>query len=332
MGPEVAVAAGRRYYCTLFDSNYLLKGVVMLESLLQHAPGAIVYVLCMDEPTIELLATLRLDVRLLRLVDVEDQSLRAARSTRSTAEYCWTLSSALCWYLMERRSDAEWVTYLDADLMFFSSVEPLFGEVGPASIVITEHRYPPRLAHLEAVGRFNVQWVGFRPTVTGNACLQRWRSQCIEWCYATADEGRLGDQKYLDEWPELYGPEVHVVSHPGVGAAPWNVFGSRLERRGDAVLVDGAPLIFYHFHQFQLLTNGRFDYMSTVYSQGAPAPAIVYDPYVAAVSEVLARVRRIDRGFAAGMRSAAMVSARRFVQRFAPARLKDLLRPVFMGR
>ncbi|MGO8085215.1 hypothetical protein [Rhizobium leguminosarum] len=31
----------------------------------------------------------------------------------------------------------------------------------------------------------------------------------------------MGDQKYLDEWPDLYA-NCHIIEHPGAGVAPWN--------------------------------------------------------------------------------------------------------------
>ena len=328
--PVSSPDAQLRVYCTLFDSNYLLKGAVMIESLHRVAPRAIVYVLCMDALAIDLLQTLSLPgVRLIRLEDVEDDDLRRVKRSRSTAEYCWTLSAALCWYVMNDSTDAGSVTYLDADLMFFSSVEPLFDEMGDASISITEHRYPPELDHLSVYGRFNVQWVVFRRDATGLACLARWRAQCIEWCFARLEDGRLGDQKYLEEWPGRYGSAVNIVSHPGAGVAPWNVFASRMTRAQDGgILVNGARLVFYHFHQFQLLADGRVDAMPPLYSKLGPIPTEIYAPYEEALQAMLARIRVIRPGFDRGLRSSKLVFTRRLVRRFVPMYVKNLLRRI----
>ena len=36
-------------YCTLFDSNYLDKGLVMYDSLVNSSCKFILYILCMDD-------------------------------------------------------------------------------------------------------------------------------------------------------------------------------------------------------------------------------------------------------------------------------------------
>ena len=318
-----------RFFCTLFDSNYLLKGVVMLKTLALHCPDSFTYVLCMDEQTHLILEALRLPrVELLRLATVEDADLLRVKPGRSIAEYCWTLSSAFCWHLMTDKTEIEMLTYLDSDLMFFSNVEPLFDEIGTASIAIIEHRFQPRLMHLEVYGRFNVEWVGFRRTEAGLRCLKTWRDQCIDWCFARVENGRLGDQKYLDSWPTVFPNDLCVLRHKGAGVAPWNFSNYRYSSREQNIFVDEVPLIFYHFHQFQLLTGGRFDYMSTSYSAGGPVPMDIYERYVFELSATLARVRKIVPGFAGGIRPAGAVVARRTLQRYLPLALKNWLRRV----
>lgn len=319
-----------QHYCTLFDSNYLLKGVVMLTTLVRHSPGATVHVLCMDEVTYRLLGTLDLDVHRLRPRDIEDEDLLRAKRSRSVAEYCWTLSSALCWHMMMTHPEIELLTYLDADLMFFSDVQPLFDEIGQSSIAVIEHRFAPRLAYLEAYGRFNVEWVSFRRDDHGLKCLKSWRDQCVDWCFARLEEGRIGDQKYLDAWPSTFASLV-VLEHKGAGVAPWNFTNHQFHVRNGQVMVDDALLIFYHFHQFQILSDGEYDYMSTSYSNGAPIPEEIYSPYVLALEEALGRVRRIQPGFNAGIRPAAVVKTRRVLQKVVPIGVKNMLRRLGMS-
>ena len=318
-----------RHFCTLFDSNYLLKGLAMLRTLRQHCPDAHAHVLCMDSSTREILEEWGLpQVTCLSLSDVEDEALLVVKSGRSMAEYCWTLSPCLPWHILNNNSGIDVITYLDADLFFFSSLQPLFEEIGDSSIVVIEHRFPPALKHLEVQGRFCVEWVSFRRDEQGLACLAHWREQCIEWCFHRLEQDRMGDQKYLDQWPGKYG-NLHILQHLGAGVAPWNYSQYHFEQDGKGkITVDGVPLIFYHFHQFQLLSNGRFDRLSGSYRAMGPEPGQVYEAYEAALASGLLDVRVLKAEFEAGMKPAIRVKAQRLVQYLFPESLKRLLKKV----
>lgn len=318
-----------RYFCTLFDSNYLLKGVAMLRTLKQHCPDACVYVLCMDKQTRQILEQLSLsDVTCLSLSEIEDAALLAVKPGRSLAEYCWTLSPCLPWYVLQHNPDIDAITYLDADLYFYSPLQPLFDEIGGASIVVVEHRFPPLLKHLEVNGRFCVEWVGFRRDEQGLACLARWREQCIEWCFHLLEQDRMGDQKYLDQWPSKYSG-LHILQHPGAGVAPWNYSQYRFGQDGQGgITVDSLPLVFYHFHQLQLLSNGGFDRLSGSYRAMGPEPKPVYDAYEVALTRVLQDVRALRPDFSAGMKPVLRIKFQRLVQYLLPQALKKLLKKI----
>lgn len=315
-------------FCTLFDRNYLARGLVLLDSLRQWHPGARVFVLCMDSLTHKLL--LQLDkpgVELIRLAELESREVLQAKASRSIAEYCWTLTPVLLDHVLEYHPDVEQAIYLDADMMFFSSPQPLLDESAKASITIIEHRFQPWNSDLIDCGRFNVEWVGFRRTPDGLRCLKRWRQQCLEWCYARLEDGKMGDQKYLDAWPSDY-ESVHVLQNPGAGVAPWNFSNHPIRRDGPNVWVGNMPLIFFHFHQFQLLHDGGASFMSETYLNGRDVPMDVYGPYLAAIQQKMGILRAIDASFASGISSAWRIQLRRAVQAWLPTRLKGWLKRI----
>ncbi len=316
-----------RYFCTLFDSGYLIKGLAMIRSLERFCPGMRIHVLCMDEQTKVILEDLQMPfVQCVSLVEVETEALLKAKADRGVAEYCWTLSSGFTWHVMTNNTDIDLLTYVDADLMFYSDVQPLFDEIGDASIAIIEHRFTPRLKDREVNGRFCVEWVSFRRDEQGLACLTRWRDQCLDWCYYRLEDGKMGDQKYLDEWPERYS-KCHILMHPGAGIAPWNYAQYRFGRNGQGgITVDGDALIFYHFHQFQLLDNGRFDRLSAFYTSECAEPEAIYEAYEMALSKCLVDVRVLVPEFRAGLKPGSVVRGRRFIQKYVPMWAKNLAR------
>jgi hypothetical protein len=316
-----------RYFCTLFDSGYLLKGLAMIRSLSRHCPSMKIHVLCMDVQTKYILESMALPyVNCITLAEVENEVLLKAKADRGVAEYCWTLSSGFTSYVMEHFPEIDFLTYVDADLLFYSDVQPLFDEIADASIAIIEHRFTERLKDREVNGRFCVEWVSFRRDEQGMACLTRWRDQCLEWCYYRLEGGKMGDQKYLDEWPDRY-TKCYILMHPGAGIAPWNYAQYRFGRDSQGcITVDGAALIFYHFHQFQLLDNGRFDRLSAFYTSECAEPEVIYEAYEMALSKCLVDVRVLVPDFRAGLKPGSAVRGRRFIQKYVPMWAKDLAR------
>lgn len=291
-----------RNYCTLFDKNYLAKGLAMCRSLLRVAPESRIWVLCMDEETRGLLEKVKeKNMELLSLSHVEDKELLRVKSGRTTAEYCWTLSSSLPLYILEKHPEVEMITYLDSDLYFFSSPQALYQEIGSASVVIVPHRYTPALKHLEAQsGTYNVAWVGFRNNNQGLTALRWWRERVLEWCYARFEDGKFGDQMYLNDWPTRF-EGVHAVRHVGANLAPWNASQYTIRSEPEGVVVDNKPLIFYHFQGLRIYPDMTFLASSSEYDLSATLRAAVYEPHYAELRKAYADLRRIEPGFSAGL-------------------------------
>jgi len=307
----------KREFCTLFDSGYLFKALALYDSLERHCDSFRLTALCFDQESERLLEVLALPhLSALPLADLErrDPDLVAAKADRNRFEYCCTATPALPLHLLETRPELEEITYLDADLFFFSGPQPLFAEMGDASVLITPHRFPPYLRHYEANGIYNVQFMTFRRDERAFVALRWWHDRCIEWCYLRLEDGKFADQKYLDDWPARF-EGVHVLRHPGGGLAPWNVDRHTLRRQDGRVLVDGEPLVFFHFHRVRMRSDGRYDWRAHGYLGVGKAGELVYGPYLAALDAAKRRVREVDPSFAAGL-----VERRRWRQRLDDAR------------
>jgi hypothetical protein len=278
----------KRAYCTYFDHNYLSRGLALYHSLVRHAPGARLWVLCLSDACYDALTALDLpDLVPRRLADFEaaEPEVAATRRDRSLIEYYFTCSPAWKLYVLTHEADAEWVTYLDSDLFFFASPDPIYDEMGDASFGIIPHRFARGQEYRERFGIYNVGWVSVRRCGEGIAALRWWRARCIEWCHDFVDGDRFADQRYLDRLPGLF-PNVHIMENLGANLAPWNLADVSLEWRDDGVLIDGRyRLVFFHFHGVK--RAGRY-YFNSHRVFHAPFPKMVreriYQPYVAALA------------------------------------------------
>ena len=258
----------------------------------------------MDQEAHDVLSKLSLPhAKLIELKDFErgDEALLVAKKNRSLIEYYFTCTPTLPLYVFDRCPDAQLITYVDADYFFFHDPLAIFEEMGDSSILVIEHRFPERLKKWEDRGIFNVGVLSFRRDQQGLACLQWWRERCIEWCYDRSEDGRFADQKYLDQWPQLFS-KVKVLQQKGAGLAPWNASNYEIVLSNKQVSVDGDPLVCYHFHGFHQV--GRRTYATGINEFDLkPNPVIrrhIYRPYLRAIlraSRMLARIGK-STGFA----------------------------------
>ncbi|WP_104692898.1 glycosyl transferase [Helicobacter pametensis] len=235
------------HYCTLFDSNYLTRGIAMLESLHKHSQNYHLYILAFDDLAYHTLIELAYPhVTVISMHKFEDPTLLSIKPTRTRGEYCWTCTPSLILYCIETYRLSH-CTYLDADLYFYADPSILIHEMKGASILITRHRYTPRYNQEKTSGIYCVQFMTFYSDQRGMKALRWWRERCIEWCYARFENGKFGDQKYLDDWMTRF-EGVHVLQHLGGGLAPWNI-----------QQFSHISPIFYHFHHLKFIGEDKID-------------------------------------------------------------------------
>lgn len=275
------------HYVTLFNEYYFTRGLAMMESLFHHCKNIHITVICFDEDTFQKLSQLhRSYIYPVSLSDFEIDDLKQVKKNRSLAEYCWTCTPFSIAYVLDHLK-VESCTYLDADLYFFASPEPLITEMGDQAVLITPHRYTPIYDQSQTAGIYCVQFMRFTNTETGLKALRWWQAACLEWCYNRFEDGKFGDQKYLDDWPTHF-EKVHVLQHLGGGLAPWNIQQYELSLKDGQLLGQVKskkenskiffPLIFYHFHQLRHLGATRVD--AGLYRLSKSVHRYLYGPYI----------------------------------------------------
>lgn len=285
------------YYCTYFDKNYLLRGLALIASL-QEKKGSdfTIYAVCLDEFTRAILNRLDIpQVKSVALHEIEqnDAALIAARGNRNTVEYYWTLTPTIILRVLERNPHIDVLTYLDSDLYFFSSPDPIYDELGDASVLIHGHRFPNIFEHLAVNGLYNVGLLCFRNDARALVVLRWWRDRCNEWCYNKLEDGKYGDQLYLNDWPERFDGVV-VLQHLGAGVAPWNLIQYDIKSSPEVgTTIDGVPLVFFHFHALSILSPQVFiSSKHHGYLISEAALRYCYLPYIQQLIQTMAVLRK----------------------------------------
>ncbi len=290
------------YFCTLFDSNYLSRGLALLESLEATTGAFHLFVVAFDSACFEVLQSIgNKNISVISLNEFEDEALLQVKPTRTKGEYCWTCTPSLVLFCLKNFNLKE-CTYLDADLYFFSDPQQLLDEVtDQQSVLITEHRYTPEYDQTLISGKYCVQFMTFKNSTDGLFILEWWREKCIEWCFARIEDGKLGDQKYLDGWLEKF-PNVHELAHLGGGMAPWNIQQYEISMKDNKLFAreknkkSTFDVVFYHFHALKFLTADTVDFGG--YKLDKNILMYIYRPYCLHLEKIKEKIiaagRKID--------------------------------------
>ena len=284
----MSLGSPTEHFVTLFDSKFLPMGLALHDSLMTHGQPFHLWIICMDDKVEEQLARISLPhVTLIQLGSVETRELLAVKSGRSRGEYCWTLTPFTFQAVFERDDSIERVTYLDSDIYFFADPQILLQELEETGkhVLLTEHAYAPEYDfYLNLSGRFCVQFMTFRRTAEAGKVMRWWQERCLEWCFDRHEEGKFGDQKYLDDWPERFADEVHVVQQTEKTLAPWNA--EYIEKK----LLGRLEPVFYHFQAFRIIGRKEVRLFGG-YAIG-PAGLRLYEAYLAAIRKCLGTMKR----------------------------------------
>ncbi len=298
--------------CTLFDSNYIDRALVMYDSLEKLCDDLSLYVIAFDSECFDTLRKLNLPGMIVVPYDeFEDDTLREAKNNRSTREFLWTCSGYCIRYLIERFNLTD-LTYIDSDLYFYSSPEKALNRFldSDCDAAIISHRYsdhPENNYNARLYGRYCVQFNSFKNTENGMKILSWWINKCLECCTENAHDGLFGDQKYLDVFSQTF-DGVYEYENFGMGVAPWNVDDYTLENDKENESSDKAPvirkrhtgesgqLIFYHFHSLDVFADGGSN-IRVFIRPGKHDAALVNGLYRAYMEKILEKRRTLFEGF-----------------------------------
>jgi len=253
-------------YCTLFNIDYVDKGIALYKSIRKHNKSSILYILALDQYTIDILKEENLfKTVLISLSEIEKEYiyLNELKKTRSFAEYCWTLTPHIIEYIFNNYN-VKSNTYLDADLWFFQDPDLLNIEMihNQCHTLITEHAFPDdnkKSLNEELHGKYCVQFNTFTNTAQSLALLKMWKQDVINDCEYNKRRRKAGDQKYLEKFTQK-SKNVYIPKDIGVGVAPWNIKKYNLiYAESEHIMISynnkQSEILFYHYQNIKYLTK-----------------------------------------------------------------------------
>lgn len=274
----------------------------MYYSLLKKCTNFHLYIIAFDEDCYTILKKMNLtSVTIIKLDEFETDELLKVKKERSKGEYCWTCTPYSILFCLEKYG-LESCTYLDADLFFYSDPKILIDEMGNHDVLITEHRYTKEYDQSATSGKYCVQFVTIKNTLNGILVLKWWHNKCIEWCFAYYDDGRFGDQMYLDNWTKQFNG-VHVLRNLGGGVAPWNAqqykfkINKGILRGVELNTKKEFDLVFYHFHAVYHYKKGFLrEFFFEGYKLSSNTLKVIYSNYTCELIDISRKIQTLNSG------------------------------------
>ncbi|MGZ3882632.1 MAG: hypothetical protein ACXVPQ_01450 [Bacteroidia bacterium] len=273
----------------------------MYRSLLKLKVPFTLYYYCYDRQTFDVLTSLKKanpDYQNIIPVDIETverERLNKIRTTRTQQEFFFTLTPFIIHHAI-KTFKLDICTYIDADICFFKDPKIVFDEMKNHSVLITKHNYSKENEYLLYAGIYCVQFNPFKSDNEGMRVLEWWKDRCEEWCYLRQEDGKWGDQGYLNNWPAMF-ESVVVSNQPGAGLAPWNIRNFKMEDEEKLFFSDNSSkvrfdLIFYHFQSVKryfsfiyFIGNGNFTRQEV---------ETLYKPYLRQLARVTKEIKKIN--------------------------------------
>ncbi len=281
-------------FCTIFNHEYLSRALAMYASLKKNCDSFHVYAYVLDDVCLRYFQTGDFpNLTILPIAVAEDAELLKVKKERTLGEYCWTCTPSLILCTIQKYN-LKHCTYVDADLYFFQNPKILVQEMGDDSVLITPHNFSTEYKSALRFGKYCIQFMTFKNDEYAMKALRWWREACMNWCYNRLEDGKFGDQLYLDDWLTRF-EKIHELQQEG-SFAPWNnLTFDIVEENGQKILVNKktlrrSPLVFYHFHGFKFIEERyrifntylfkirKIDYGSFTISK--ETEKALYNPYI----------------------------------------------------
>ncbi len=285
------------HFCTIIDKTYIFKLLALYNSLKEQTRSFHLWICCVDEITFNLLSKMQLDnITLTQLKEIEDERVIAVKPNRKLYEYCWTLKAVYICYLFKYHHEIDAIIYIDGDLFFFFNPKEIYKRWGTASIFICSQRAAKHT--VKRTGMYQAGLIGFKRHKNTFLCLEWWRDKCLEWCFDQFEDARWADQKYLDQWPQLF-ESIKVIDNFGINAAFWNIRLQKVHGKNNKIYVEHDRLVVFHFSGLEIFTSSEFE-LCKHRKLNKNHINLIYLPYIKAIRNGIQQVKKVDKFFGCG--------------------------------
>ena len=255
--PPIQRIKNKNVVYTIVSKNYLPMAAVMIDSFLDHNPGWDCKILLCDNITSEdekkYISNIPAEIiPLLSLQDSCEVNLQELCFKYSVVELNTAVKPLFLEYLFSKGYST--VIYLDPDILIFHSFSGIEGLLEHYDIILTPHITTPlpedgytQTDHdILCSGAYNLGFLALKNSPEARRLIAWWQKKLENSCYSRVEEGLFTDQKWMDLAPSFC-DNLLILKDKTYNVAFWNIHERRVERKGGPWLVNGEPIIFFHF-------------------------------------------------------------------------------------
>lgn len=285
-------------FVTAATVNYLPQALVTIRSARRQGVASRFFFFAVDAPpsTVAALREILNDEYWIEIfgphdLDVGRESFLRAFAYFSPIEICCLAKYVGISHVLSLPGSSDYCVFADADVMFFSGLREPLGALSDVALLITPHQLGPCNDSVEheylQSGWINAGFLSVRKCDQNTPRILEWLVDRItrRGFFAPA-LGLYCDQSWLSLLPLVFRRQVALCDHPGMNVAYWNVSERKLEIQGGRLLVNGKPLIFFHFSGFDKLRRNRLSKHSDVTFMLGSVLADICEQYQAELSGV----------------------------------------------
>lgn len=255
---------------TVCTVDYISQALAMLRSARRHDSCLSYYMFAVDalaETVADLREIFENDYAWIRVFGPYDLGPKRGEFLRTfnyynTFEVCNIAKYVGISHVLLDPAAEDLCVYADSDTFFLGDVGEALDEMERSAVFLTPHQLSlgrddtehDHLLHGWINSGFSAFWRGH----PGVCVLLEWLIHRISRRgYLAPQYGLSGDQPWLSASPFLFHDLTFVSQHPSLNVAYWNLSERHLTNSGSAILVNGVPLLFFHFSGFDRTCGTR---------------------------------------------------------------------------
>ena len=264
---------------TIVAKNYIGLALILEKSIRKYYNNLDFYIIVADEFESKQHNELPPNVLIAKeILDIDEKLWNNMSFKYDLTEFCTSIKPYTINYFFNETYDK--VIYLDPDICFFSSIEPIFNALENYDLILTPHIiFPPKLGDTDSpesdwlnCGIYNLGFIALKNSENTREMIIWWSKRLENNCFNDRTLSEYTDQKWMNFIPAIFEREKLLISRNlGWNMAPWNFFERKIEINEDNELwvkpriCDNGHLIhrliFVHYsgYNYNELLNGKIE-------------------------------------------------------------------------